>query len=88
MGLFRIFNALVTYYSAYSLQISTIAFFTAFARYITVGKGAFSLAIYRYVPNTNKINIRLFRLVVLLKALNAIYRVTFLLILGSLIAII
>ena len=79
---------LATYRSTYSLQISTIAFFTIFARYITVGKGISSLAIYRYTPNTNKIGTRLFRLAVLLKALNAIYRAISLLILGSLTTII
>ena len=65
-----------------------MAFFTAFARYITVGKGISSLAIYGYAPNTNKINTRPFRLVVLLKALNAIYKAASLLILGSLTTII
>ena len=65
-----------------------MAFFTVFVRYITVGEGISSLAIYRYTPNTSKVGIRLFRLVVLLKALNAIYRATSLLILGSLMAII
>ena len=53
-----------------------------------MGKGISSLAIYRYAPNTNKISTRLFRPVVLLKALNTIYRAISLLILGSLTAII
>ena len=61
-----------------------MAFFTAFACYITVGEGASSSAIYRYAPNTNKVSTRPFRLVVLLKALNAIYRATSLSIPGSL----
>ena len=65
-----------------------MAFFTAFARCVTVGKGVSSLAIHRYVLNTNKVGTRLFRLVVLLKALNIIYRAASLLILGSLITII
>ena len=65
-----------------------MAFFTAFTRYITVGEGISSLAIYRYAPNTNKVGTRPSRLVVLLKALNAIYRAIFLLIPGSLITII
>ena len=65
-----------------------MAFFTAFARYITVGEGVSNLAIYGYAPNTNKIGTRPSRLVVLLRALNAIYRAAFLLILGSLITII
>ena len=82
------FNILATCYSIYSLQISAIAFFTAFIRYITVGKGVSSLVIYGYAPNTNKINTKLFRLVILLKALNTIYRAASLLILGSLITII
>ena len=60
-----------------------MAFFTAFVCYITVGEGISSLAICRYTPNTNKVDTRPFRPVVLLKALNAIYRATSLLILGS-----
>ena len=55
---------------------------------MTVGKGISSLAIYRYAPNTNKMGTRLFRLAVLLKALNVIYRAISLLILGSLMIII
>ena len=78
----------MTYYSVYSLQIFTIAFFTIFTRYITIGEGISSLVIYRYTPNTNKVGIRLFRLAVLLKALNTIYRAISLLILGSLMTII
>ena len=88
LGPFRIFNILATYYSAYSLQISIIAFFTAFIRCVTVDKSASSLAIYRYVPNTSKVGTRLSRPAVLLKALNTIYRATSLLILGSLTTII
>ena len=65
-----------------------MAFFTTFVRYITVGKGISSLAIYRYAPNTNKVNTKLFRLAVLLKVLNAIYKAASLLILGSSITII
>ena len=49
------FNALATYYSAYSLQISTIAFFTTFTRYVTIDEGVSSSAIYGYAPNTNKV---------------------------------
>ena len=79
---------LATYRSAYSLQISAMAFFTIFVRCVTIGKGISSLAIYRYVPNTNKINTKPFGLAVLLKALNAIYRAISLLILGSLMTII
>ena len=79
---------LATYHSVYSLRISTIAFFTAFARCVIVSKGVFNLAICGYTPNTNKVGTRLFRLAVLLKALNAIYKTTSLLILGSLITII
>ena len=55
---------------------------------MTIGKGISSLVIYRYAPNTNKINTKLFGLVVLLKALNAIYRAASLLISGSLTTII
>ena len=65
-----------------------MAFFTVFARYITVGEGVSSSAIYGYAPNTNKIGTRLFRPAVLLKALNTICRAISLLILGSLITII
>ena len=69
--------------SVYSLRVSTMAFFTIFARYITVDKGISNLAICGYTPNTNKIGIRPFRLVVLLKALNTIYKTISLLILSS-----
>ena len=79
---------LATYRSVHSLQISTIAFFTAFARYITVGEGVSSSAIRRYVPNTNKIGTRPSRLAVSLRALNAIYKAISLLIPGSLTTII
>ena len=65
-----------------------MAFFTIFVRYITVGEGISSLAIYRYAPNTNKVDTRPSRLVVLLKTLNTIYRATFLSILDSLMTII
>ena len=65
-----------------------MAFFTIFARYVTIGEGISSLAIYRYAPNTNKVNTKLFRLAVSLKALNTIYKATSLLILGSLTTII
>ena len=78
----------VTYHSIYSLRISAIAFFTAFICCITVGKGISNLAICGYALNTNKVDTRLFRLAVLLKALNTIYRATSLSILGSLITII
>ena len=65
-----------------------MAFFTIFTRCVTIGEGISSLAIYRYVLNTNKIGTRPSRLAVLLKALNAICRATSLLILGSLTTII
>ena len=65
-----------------------MAFFTAFIRCVTVGKGISNLAIYRYALDTNKVDTRLFRLVVLLKALNVIYRAISLSILGNLIIII
>ena len=55
---------------------------------MTINNGISSLAIRGYMPNTSKINTKLFRPVVLLKALNAIYRATSLLILGSLMTII
>ena len=65
-----------------------MAFFTAFTHCITIGKGVSNLTIYRYAPNTNKVGTRLSGLAVLLKALNAIYRAAFLLILNSLMTII
>ena len=65
-----------------------MAFFTAFARCVTVGKGISSSAIYRYAPNTNKVGTRPFKLAVLLKALNAICRAISLSIPGSSITII
>ena len=65
-----------------------MAFFTAFAHCVTVGKGTSSLAIYGYTLNTNKINTKLFRPAVLLKALNAIYKTTSLSIPSSLMIII
>ena len=65
-----------------------MAFFTIFARYITIGEGISSSAIYRYAPNTSKVGTRPSRLAVSLRALNAIYRAVSLLIPGSLITII
>ena len=65
-----------------------MAFFTAFTRYITIGKGISSSAIHRYAPNTNKVGTRPFRPVVLLRALNTIYRAISLLIPSSLMTII
>ena len=50
---------------------------------MTIGKSAFNSVIYGYTLNISKIGIKPFRLVVLLKALNAIYKATSLLILGS-----
>ena len=88
MSLFHIFNALAINYFVYSLQISIIAFFIIFVRYITVREGISNLVIYKYTPDTSRIGIRLFGLAVLLKALNTIYRTASLLILDSLIIII
>ena len=82
------FNILATCRSACSLRIFAMAFFTVFVCYMTVGEGVSSLAIYEYMPNTNKVGTRLFGPAVLLKALNAIYRAVFLLIPGSLTTII
>ena len=65
-----------------------MAFFTAFTRCVTVGKGISNSAIHGYVLNTSKVGTRLFGLVILLKVLNAIYRATSLSISGSLITII
>jgi hypothetical protein len=82
------FKASATCCFIYSLQISTIAFFTAFTHYITVSKGAFSSVIYRYVLNTSSIRTKPFKLAVLLRALNAIYSTISLLILKILTVII
>ena len=65
-----------------------MAFFTAFARCVTVGEGASSLAIHGYAPNISKVGTRPSRPVVSLRALNAIYRAISLLIPGSSTAII
>ena len=65
-----------------------MAFFTAFTRCVTVGKGISNSAIHGYVLNTSKVGTKLFRPAVLLKALNAIYKTTSLLISGSLMTII
>ena len=53
-----------------------------------MGKGIFNLAIYGYALNTSKVGTRLFKPVVLLRALNTIYRAASLSILSSLITII
>jgi predicted cation transporter len=79
---------LVIYCFVYSLWISIIVFFTIFAYYIIIGEGISSSVIRRYTPNINKINTRLSRLIVLLKALNTICRTISLSILGNLIIII
>jgi len=65
-----------------------MAFFTIFIRYVTMGEGVSSLVIYGYAPNTSKVGTKLFRPVVLLRALNAIYGAASLLIPGSLTTII
>ena len=65
-----------------------MAFFTAFARYVTVGEGVSSSAIYRYALNTSKVGTKPSRLAVLLRALNTIYKAVSLLILSSSITII
>ena len=50
---------------------------------MTVSEGIFNSAIYKYAPNTNKIGTRPFKLAVLLRALNTIYKAISLLILSS-----
>jgi hypothetical protein len=72
LGLLRMFNALATCCSARSLQISTIAFFTAFVYCVTNSNGASNSTICRYVLNTSSIRTSPSRPVVLLIALNAI----------------
>ena len=65
-----------------------MAFLIAFARCITDSNGISNLTIWGYMPNTNSIGTNLLKLAVLLMALNAIYSVIFLSILGTLIVII
>jgi hypothetical protein len=77
------FRASTTCRFARSLQISAIAFFTAFARYVTVSEGASSSVIRGYAPNTSKVGTRPSGLAVSLRALNAICRAASLLILSS-----
>ena len=60
-----------------------MAFFTTFTHCVTIGEGASSSVIYRYALNTSKVGTRPSRLVVSLRALNAICRATSLSILGS-----
>jgi hypothetical protein len=50
---------------------------------MTISKGISSSVIRRYTPNTSKVGTRLSRLVVLLRALNTIYKTIFLSIPGS-----
>ena len=59
-----------------------MAFLIAFTRYITDSNSASNLTIWGYAPNTNSVKTNLLKLVVLLIALNAIYSVISLLILG------
>ena len=59
-----------------------------FTRYITNSDSTSNLTIWGYTPNTNNIKTNLLGLVVLLRALNAIYSTISLLILGILTAII
>jgi len=65
-----------------------MAFFTIFARCVTMGEGTSSLVIRKYALNTSKVGTKPSRIAVLLKALNTIYRATSLSIPGSLITII
>ena len=61
-----------------------MAFFTIFTRCVTVGKNISSSVIRGYVLNISKVGTRLSGLVVLLKALNVIYKTASLSISGSL----
>ena len=65
-----------------------MAFLIMFTLYITDSNSIFNLTIWGHTPNTNRIGTNLLRLVVLLIALNAIYSIIFLLILGISTAII
>ena len=69
-------------YLAYSFQISTITFLIATARCITKGDGVSNLTIQGQAPKTKNIEIRPFKLAILLIALKAICRAISLLILG------
>ena len=71
-SLFYILRVSVIYYSAYSFQISTIAFFIAAARYITKSDGISNLTIQGQALKTKSIKIRPFRPAILLIALKAI----------------
>jgi hypothetical protein len=74
LGPFRIFNVSATYRFIRNLRISAIAFFIIFARYMTIGDSTSSSVIRGYTLNTSRISTRLSRLVILLRALNAICR--------------
>jgi hypothetical protein len=74
LGLFCMFNVSATCRSVHSLQISAIAFFTAFVYCVTVDKDTSSSVICRYVLNTSKVDTRLSGPAVSLKALNIICR--------------
>jgi hypothetical protein len=50
---------------------------------MTISEGASNSVIRKYAPNTSKISTRLSRLIVLLRALNTIYRIIFLSIPGN-----
>ena len=65
-----------------------MAFLIAFTHYIIDSNSASNLTIRGNTPNTNSIGTNLLGLAVLLIALNAIYSIIFLLILGILIVII
>ena len=65
-----------------------MAFLITFACYTTDGNSTSNSTIWGYVLNTNSIGTNLLGLIVLLMALNAIYSVISLLILGILMAII
>ena len=77
------FNASATCRSARSLRISAMAFFTAFARCVTVGEGASSSIIRGYAPNTSSVGTSPSGPAVSLRALNAICRAASLSIPGS-----
>ena len=65
-----------------------MAFLIAFARYITNSDSASNSTIWGYMLNINSIKTNLLGPAVSLMALNAIYNIIFLLILGILMAII
>ena len=58
LGPLYILSASATWHSTYIFFTSSIAFLSAIARYITVGKGVLDSIIWGYTLNTNSMGIR------------------------------